>query len=217
LERNKDLKYYSYLRQDLINLVEGRGNKILEIGCGEGITGAELKRISKAKEVVGVEVFEPAALKAEERLDQVIIGDIQVIPLPFSDGYFDYIVLGDVLEHLYDPWKTLKHLKTYLSSSGFIIASLPNISYWEILKDLILFDRWEYVEAGILDKTHLRFFTQRSLIKLFEESGLIIKKLIPQIPPRFINRFGISLTLGGFKRIFTAGYLIKAGKNENIA
>jgi len=216
LKRNKDVKYYSYLRQDLIDLVEGKGNKILDVGCGEGITGAELKRIGKAKEIVGVEVFEPVALKAKERLDKVIWGDIQRISLSYPEGYFDYIILGDVLEHFSDPWNTLKELKRYLSSSGFVIASIPNITYWEILKDLILFDRWEYVDAGILDRTHLRFFTKKSLIELFQGSGLVIKELIHHIPPRFINKLGVLVTLGGLKRFFTAGYLIKARKNENL-
>jgi SAM-dependent methyltransferase len=215
LGKNLNTKYYSHLRQDLVDLVEGAENKILEIGCGEGITGGELKRVGKAKEVVGVEMFEPAALKAEERLDKIILGDIEVISLPYPDGYFDYIILGDVVEHLSDPWATLKQLKRYLSSTGFVIASIPNITYWKILKDLILFDKWEYVEEGILDRTHLRFFTKKSLIELFQGSGLLIKDLIPRTSPRFIIKLGIFVTLGWLKRFCTAGYLIKARKNEN--
>lgn len=212
MERNVNTKYYSHLRQDLIDLVEGRGNKILEIGCGEGITGGELKRIGKAKEVVGVEKFEPAALKAQERLDKIIVGDIQTISFPYPDGYFDYIILGDVLEHLFDPWDSLKQLKRYLSSSGFVIASIPNITYWKILRDLILFDKWEYVEEGILDRTHLRFFTKKSINELFEGSGLVIKELNRHASPRFIIKLVIFVTLGWLERFFSAGYLIKASR-----
>ncbi len=210
MDNNRDPKYYSYLRQDLVDIVEGIGNKILEVGCGEGFTGSELKRIGKAKEVIGVEIFGPAAFKAKERLDKVIVGDIQVISLPFPDRYFDYIIFGDVLEHLSDPWSTLRKLKRYLSSSGFVIASIPNLTYWEILKDIIFLDKWEYVDSGILDRTHLRFFTRKSLIDLFQGSGLEIKELIHHIPPRFINKIGNLVTLGGLKRFFTAGYFIKA-------
>ena len=212
MTRNKDIKYYSHLRQEIIALVEGEGNKILDIGCGEGITGAELKRVGRAKEVIGVEICEPVALKAKEILDNVIVGDFQTISLSYPEGFFDYIILGDVLEHLSDPWKTLKKLKRYLSSTGYIIASIPNISYWEVLKDLILFDRWNYVDAGILDETHLRFFTRKSIVELFESSGLIIIELIPHIPVCFVNKLGIIITLGSLKRFFTAGYLIKASK-----
>lgn len=210
MERNENPKYYSYLRLELVDLIEGTGNKILEIGCGEGFTGAELKSTGKAKEVIGIEIFEPAAVKAKEKLDGVIVGDIQMMTLPYPEWYFDYIIFGDVLEHLSDPWSTLKRLRRHLSSSGFAVASIPNIAYWEILKDLIIFDKWAYIDAGILDRTHLRFFTRRSIIDLFQESGFDIVKLIHHTPPRSINRIGNLVTIGALRRFFTAGYFIKA-------
>ncbi|KPL04541.1 MAG: hypothetical protein AMJ90_00390 [candidate division Zixibacteria bacterium SM23_73_2] len=215
LERTKSTQYYSHLRQDLIDMIEGQRNKILDIGCGKGITGSELKRIGKAKEVVGVEKFEPAALEAKLKLDKVIVGDIQTELLPYTEGYFDYIILGDVLEHLLDPGDTLKKLKKYLSAKGFLIASIPNVSYWRILKDLIFFDKWEYVEEGILDKTHLRFFTKKSLIELFRESDLVIKDLIPNTSKRFISKLLIIFSLGLLNRFLTSGYLIKAARNTD--
>ena len=208
--KEKNNNYYSLIRHDLIQMIEGNGNKILDVGCGEGQTGWFLKKSGKAREVVGIELNEDAAKRAEGRLDKVIHGDVEKLALPFQTGYFDYIIFGDVLEHLSDPWNTLKRLKRHLSSSGFAVASIPNIAYWEILKDLIFFDKWAYIDAGILDRTHLRFFTEKSLIDLFEGSGFEIKELIHHIPPRFINKIGNLVTLGSLKRFFTAGYFIKA-------
>jgi len=142
----------------------------------------------------------------------VIVGDIQVIHLPFPDGYFDYIVLGDGLEHLYNPWKTLNQLKGYLSSSGFIIASIPNISYWEILKDLILFNRWEYQEEGILDKAHLRFFTKRSMVEMMNKAGFEVESIVARrslgIKAKLFNLF----TLEIFRKFFESAYIIKGRK-----
>lgn len=94
LRQEKDRQYFSWVRQELINLVNGQDNVVLDLGCGEGETGYELKRQGKAQEVVGIELVEEAANRAKEKLDRVIGGDIEKLGLPFAKEYFDYILRG---------------------------------------------------------------------------------------------------------------------------
>lgn len=103
----------------------------------------------------------------------------------------------------------MRKLKRYLSSSGFAIASIPNITYWEIIKDMIFLDKCEYMDAEILDRTHLRFYTRKSLIDLIQGSGLEIKELIHHFPPRFINKIGNLDTLVGLKGFALQVILLK--------
>jgi 2-polyprenyl-3-methyl-5-hydroxy-6-metoxy-1,4-benzoquinol methylase len=210
----KKSDYYSYVRHDLIQMIEGNNNKILDVGCGDGQTGWALKRSGKAKEVVGIELVEGPAKRAENRLDKVIHGDVEKITLSFQPEYFDYIIWGDVVEHLIDPWRVIKQLSQFLSREGFMIASIPNIGHWRILKDLILFDRWEYQKAGILDKGHLRFFTEKTILAMFNQNGFTVKSIRPvrseKTRPKLLNL----LTFGIFKKFLTWRYLIKAQKTS---
>jgi 2-polyprenyl-3-methyl-5-hydroxy-6-metoxy-1,4-benzoquinol methylase len=106
----------------------------------------------------------------------VITGDIEDLNLDFPEGYFDCILCADVLEHTKNPWEVLRKLYGYLDDEGILIASIPNIRHIvPILK--ILFDRFEYEESGILDKTHLRFFTLHTMKQMFEENGYRITRI----------------------------------------
>lgn len=207
----KEVQYYAIRRDDLINLVPQGDHKILEIGCGVGNTGLALKNLGKAKEVVGVELFSKAAEEAKSKIDEVITGDIEKLDLPYKE-YFDYIICGDVLEHLLDPWSALKKLKKYLTPKGYLIASIPNIQYWRVIRDLLLLGKWEYKNAGILDSTHLRFFTHREIIKLFQSADFQITKISSKIAgkSKIFNR----LTFKIFNDFLAFQFLIVA-KGEN--
>jgi len=210
LYQEKDRQYFSWVRQELINLVQGRDNIVLDIGCGEGEAGYELKKQGKAREVIGIELVEEAGNRAKEKLDRVIVGDIEKLEIPFPKEYFDYILMGDVLEHLIDPWSCLKRLKEYLKPGGSVIASIPNVNHWRVLKDLILCDKWEYVAAGTLDRTHLRFYTKKTIIKMFTECGYRITYLGKNFSARPEVRFFDKLTLGKLERFLVFQYLVKA-------
>ncbi len=113
------------------------------------------------------------------------------------DKYFDCIILNDILEHLSDPHSLLKNINQKLSINGVIVASIPNIRYFEVLFFLLLFKRWDYKDHGVLDKTHSRFFTQKNIKELFQESGyevVTLKGIHPtsSILYNFVN----CLTLG---------------------
>jgi 2-polyprenyl-3-methyl-5-hydroxy-6-metoxy-1,4-benzoquinol methylase len=102
---------------------------------------------------------------------------VETINLPETLPQFDYIIFADVLEHLVDPWATLKHYSQLLTSGGKIIASIPNVRNLGLLYNLIIKGRWTYSDSGLLDRTHLRFFTRVEIQDLFSESGLTIEKI----------------------------------------
>jgi SAM-dependent methyltransferase len=164
-------------RTDLIELVPKGARRILDVGCGVGKTGEMLKERG-FEEIFAVEVNPQAAEQAKAYYQEVIVGDIEKDILPFNRGFFDCILYGDVLEHLVDPWKVLKSHREILRNDGIIICSIPNIRYYKILRPLILSGRWEYVDLGILDRTHLRFFTLKTIEGMFRETGYEIKELI---------------------------------------
>jgi len=206
----KNGNYYSYIRDDLIQMIEGNDNKILDVGCGEGQTGWALKKVGKAKEVVGIEMVEAPARRAEKRLDKVICADVEEITLSFQPEYFDYIILADIVEHLVNPWRMIKELSRFLSKQGFLIASIPNVKYWRVLKDLIVFDRWTYHRAGILDKGHLRFFTYTTIAEMFKTNGFELKKIKAKKSTRLANKLFNLATFGIFEKFLALGYLVKA-------
>jgi 2-polyprenyl-3-methyl-5-hydroxy-6-metoxy-1,4-benzoquinol methylase len=167
----------AFPRTDLVELIPDNARRILDVGCGVGKTG-QILRERGFEEIFAVEINPDAAQQAESYYQKVIIGNIEEDILPFSRGFFDCILYGDVLEHLIDPWKVLRSHREILKDNGIIICSIPNIRYYKILKPLILNGRWEYVDLGILDRTHLRFFTLKTIEDMFRETGYEIKKLI---------------------------------------
>ncbi len=210
----KNSHYYTNVSYEIVQMIKGIDNKILEIGCGEGLTCLELRKMGKAKEVIGVELINRAAKKAESRLDQVICGNIEDINLSFEEDYFDYIIMSHVIEHLIDPWKTLKRLRKFLSTDGHLIACIPNIAHWRTLKDLIIFNNWEYKESGILDKTHLRFFTEKTILRLFNESNFDVKSITGKISDKIMVKVLDFLSFRQLRRFLITSYLIIAKKRE---
>ncbi len=166
---NFNPNYSSNIRFDIIDKIqETQANKalnVLEIGCGTGATLLEVKSRYKNANLFGIEICEDPAFIAQHSVN-ILIDDIESMQLPYNKCYFDYIIMGDVLEHLKDPWAALKKIKPHLKPSGIIIASIPNIMHISIVEDLLK-GHFTYQDAGILDKTHLRFFTAHEIVKMF--------------------------------------------------
>jgi SAM-dependent methyltransferase len=160
--------YYEDPRPDIQAVVSAAGRRVLDVGCAGGALAAALK-VAGAAYVAGIERHPAAAAKARGRLDAVVEGDILTTPLPFSAGEFDYIIFGDVLEHLSDPERAVRRVLPYLSQTGRVVASVPNIRLWE--------DRWAYTDHGIRDRTHLRIFTRRSLEAMLSSCGLLVERI----------------------------------------
>ncbi len=172
----KTLTYYGYSRSELLEFVPPDSKKILDIGCGEGLFIKAIKEITKV-ETWGLELMPEIAEKAKLNVDKLLIGRVEDLQNSIPDSYFDCIFFNDVLEHLLEPTDVLKMVKSKLSKEGIIIASIPNVRYLPNLYELIIKRDWEYKESGILDSTHLRFFTQISMKRMFENAGY---KLIRQ-------------------------------------
>jgi len=156
----------------------GKNKKVLEIGCATGYISKKLKE--NGCYVVGVEINENAAQIAKEICNKVIVGDIETLEL--SHEKFDVILFGDVLEHLKNPKMVLEKVTNNLEKNGEIILSVPNIANWKIRLNL-LFGKFNYTKTGILDETHLRFFTYKTIKYLLTSVNLKIVK--EEITPSF--------------------------------
>ena len=171
-----DLYYFS-ARNDLIQLIPSEAQRILEVGCAGGMTGKALRE-KGVEEIVGIEIDEEVALQGRPYYDQLIIGDVEKVKLPFGKEHFDCIIYGDVLEHLVNPWQVLKSHTLFLKKGGSIVCSIPNIRHYRVIKKLILKGKWEYTDDGILDRSHLRFFTLDSIQRMLKEAGFEIEELL---------------------------------------
>jgi SAM-dependent methyltransferase len=164
-------RYYEFARPEVVEAARPAGRRVLDVGCAAGAMGAAMLAAG-ATEVVGIEVVADAAARARGRLTAVYQLDLDRLPeLPYPDGYFDVITFADVLEHLREPAAVLRHLRRWLADAGRIVCSIPNVRHESVLLPLLVEGRFDYVDAGILDRTHLRFFTVDGVVKLLASAG----------------------------------------------
>ena len=161
-------------RPDMVPFVPPSG-RLFEVGCASGGFAFSLREAGFTGELWGLEPEAEAAQEARAHFDHVIQGFFQV---DAPDERFDTVVFNDVLEHLVDPWEALRATRDLLASGGRVVASIPNIRYWPVLKDLALKGRWTYTETGSLDRTHLRFFTRETIAGMFAECGYRVDTLV---------------------------------------
>lgn len=166
----QDSEYYAQARPEMLEFIPTGTRRLLDIGCGQGRFGEAVKRKLPACETWGIEPVAEAATAAAGRNDRIINGTVEAInDLP--KGHFDVITMNDVLEHIDYSEPVLATVKTLLRPGGRLVLSLPNVRFYLHLRDLIFHKDWEYKDFGILDRTHLRFFTQKSATRLLMESG----------------------------------------------
>lgn len=154
-----------------------QGKKILEFGCSTGFLSRHLAE--RGCTVTGVEIDAEAAEKARQWCDRVLVADLN--QPDWADNFphnYDTILFGDVLEHLIDPALVLREAAKLLLPGGRVVISLPNIAYWKIRLNLLM-GKFEYTSVGIMDVTHLRFFTPSTARKLIEESGYRVMSAYP--------------------------------------
>lgn len=198
--------YFTHVRTNIEALLPSQIGRCLEIGCGQGRT-LEWVHATTGASVFGVELLESEARKAR-MVAEVVVGNIELIQLPFPEQSFDVILTLDVLEHLQHPWTTVQKLHQLLRPGGCLIASIPNVRHIAVLGPLLFAGRWTYTDHGLLDRTHLRFFTKRSAVELMECSGLKVDKVKPS-RGRKSTALNIA-TLGLLRAFFDFQYLIRA-------
>lgn len=206
----KDFSYFDEVRSEVFALLPDKSERVFEIGCGTGATLSQIKAKGLANWVGGVELVADVVSAGKSNLDLLLEGNIENMELPISHSSLDVILCLDVLEHLVDPWAAVEKLKKYLKPNGVIIASLPNVKNLKVLLPLVLKDDWQYAQCGLLDRTHLRFFTKKTAIALFENAGLHVDTV-----PTFFNKKGSAglvntLTFGLFRSFIQFQYLVRA-------
>lgn len=159
---------------------------VLEIGCDCGATLWGIKKSFPNSTTYGVEINE-AATKIANCFTEAIVGNIEDENLPYEKNSMDYIIFGDVLEHLRNPEKTILYIKSILKKDGYIIANIPNLMHISVI-DSLLHGNFTYTETGLLDKTHIHFFTYNEIVKMFNGSGykiIDIKMTLVPLPDHY--------------------------------
>lgn len=174
---------------------------VLELGCGFGGTGALALAEGKCNCYVGIELDQRAAQIASTKLSEVLVGNIETLPLPWSDPRFDVLVMSEVLEHLVDPWSTVRKLVKLLKPNGLLLASSPNVSHYRIIANLIR-GQWDLAECGVMDRTHLRWFTPKTYTEMFEAAGISIESCGPVTPFGYRTKVVDWLSGGKLRHLF---------------
>jgi 2-polyprenyl-3-methyl-5-hydroxy-6-metoxy-1,4-benzoquinol methylase len=179
VSNNSHTQLYNFIQEDSA----GRHSRVLEAGCSSGYFGEALKKAGH--EVWGVEMSPGEAARARKKLDHVFVGTIEeFLGCEAVNGVrFDYITFGDVLEHLVYPQQVLKDCRRFLRPGGCIAASIPNVAH-KAVRLMLMEGRWDYADFGILDNTHLRFFTRNSIVDMFTNAGFDMRRMdIVTLPP----------------------------------
>jgi 2-polyprenyl-3-methyl-5-hydroxy-6-metoxy-1,4-benzoquinol methylase len=185
-------RYVGSDRPGMLSHIPATATRVLDVGCALGDFGQRLK-VERAIEVWGVEINEYAAAIASKRLDKVLCGAFDsTLNLPKNS--FDCITFNDVLEHLIDPYSALTLAQSLLTENGKIVASIPNVRYFDNVWKMLVEKDWQYEDQGILDRTHLRFFTQKSIVKTLNDLGYSIDLIegvdsIDHVHPHHAKRF----------------------------
>ncbi|MGC3976851.1 MAG: class I SAM-dependent methyltransferase [Paludibacteraceae bacterium] len=192
--------YLKNSRPEMKALIPESAKNILEVGCSDGSFCASLK--NEERDIWGIEYNPETTQKAKNSCNHLLIGDINELYKDLPKGYFDCIVFNDVLEHLYSPWEVLLKLKEFLAPNGLIISSIPNFRYIDnMIKEILWQGDFRYrPEGGILDDTHIRFFTSKSILRMYNEQGyeILVHKGIRPCKSWKENLF-INLTFGLLK------------------
>lgn len=170
--------YYSNSRSDLIKVIkrpQWEEIGVLEVGCGCGSTLSAIRYEYPNAHVYGIELMPEVAVGGKYMAD-IIVGDIETMEMPYEEHMFDYIMFGDVLEHLRDPKRVVENMKRYLRPGGKILASIPNVMNIEVVVSLLKGD-FTYRDHGLLDRTHIHLFTLREIGRMFQQAGYVIENI----------------------------------------
>ncbi len=206
---DKPLLYYGHARTEILPLVRTPAGRVLEVGCAGGATLAWLRSHHGATWTAGVEFRPEVAELARPHLDAAWVGDVETLDLPIAAASLDHVLCLDVLEHLRDPWSVVRRLTTLLRPGGAFIASIPNVRNSSVVWPLLLRGRFDYQPEGLLDSTHLRFFTRATATELVACGGLAVDRVLSPVRQTKRGRLKNLLTLGLARELFDFQYLIR--------
>ena len=209
----KSEKYFSGARLQIEPLLPRFSERVLEVGCGSGGTIRWLKQNQRIGESWGIELFEPAARLAKSVLDHLQVGNAEdLIATAWPAQQFDLVLCLDVLEHMTEPWRFMQQVAQKVAPSGQLIASIPNVRCLHTLIPLLLRGEWTYTDEGLLDRTHLRFFTRQSALDLLCVNGLRLQECLGFVRPGTKLETLDRLTLGRLRGLTTWQYLIRVSR-----
>lgn len=201
------IDYYGEPRRDALALVPREVREVLEVGCGAGVTGELLKKELGCR-VTGVELNPRAAARAANRLDRVLVGDVERLRL---EGRYDFLLALELFEHLIDPDRFLRRVRDLLAPGGSALLSVPNVGHWSVVEELLR-GRWDYLPVGLHCYTHYRFYTRESLERRLARHAFSGVELLPQtteLPARFIalaERSGLAVDR---ESLATKGFFVR--------
>jgi SAM-dependent methyltransferase len=192
----------------MLSLVRGNPKRVLELGCASGQT-LSLMRERGAEHAVGIEYSPEAAAIAEARgVGRIIVGDVENMDLDLEPASFDLLIAGHVLEHLADPWKILKKLRTFVKPGGQFVCALPNVRHYSIVLPLVIHGKWEYQSSGVMDWTHLRFFSRDTALTMVREAGFEAERIVPEFGRK--SQIANFMTLNAFGNFLAYAYNLSA-------
>jgi len=174
-------RYYGTARAEILPWLPQRGERMLDVGCGAGTTTAMVRERRQVMWAGGIEYVPTVAADAETICDRVWTGDAMAAPLEseIAPGSLDLVLCLDVLEHLPDPWTLVNRLSSLIAPGGRLIVSVPNIRNWKFIWRLAAKGDFHYRDAGLLDRTHLRFFVRSTAVALATCGGLRLVGAVP--------------------------------------
>lgn len=210
-------EYFGRSRNEVLPHIPEGASRVLELGCGTGATLRAVKAKLGGGESLwfgGIELVESAAAEARGVCDQLWIGDVESLTFDsdIEKGSLDVILCLDVLEHLVDPWSMVARLTPLLKPGGRLIASIPNVRNWKFIWGLLFRGDFHYKDAGLLDRTHLRFFVKQTASELVTCGGLSLVEVVSTRPfkPWETRWILIKLTFGGLEELLIKQYLYVA-------
>jgi len=167
---------------DLLKLIPTKAAKLIEIGCSSGALAREFKKLSPGSHYTGIEIDPHYAELAKRYCDDSFTLDVEIAEDSFWEKYSDRDcwIFGDTLEHLKDPWLILKKIRAVIPTIGSMVVCIPNAQHWSLQVKLSVGD-FRYQDNGLLDRTHLRWFTRQTMIEMFDQTGFKVEVGIPRI------------------------------------
>ncbi len=220
-----DVDYYLHPRTDLCALITESPDKpmrILDVGCGCGALMGHVRGLFPAARTYGIE-FVPQMAQLASHMGEVLCGDVEKMEISWREEYFDYILMGDILEHLMEPEKVLERFRRYLKKDGHIIVSIPNMKHYSVILPLLKWDMFPYSDAGILDRTHVKMYTGVEIQRLVMRSGYEIEVLTgkkmgepDEQETQLLDGLQDVMGMPSKETFLVSQYLVKAGKKENL-